>query len=191
MHARADLVWADVEDCRQMAGRLADWLAQLPRSSRLLVLLNGTLGSGKTQFVKFLVDRLSRQGPRSAATSDDSARSSAGEPHSAADEAAPQSLLAATSPTFSLEHRYPTVPPLIHLDLYRIDDEDQLWELGLEETLEEPGVVVVEWAERFANYWPSQRLTVTIDLLPNDHRHVLLEAAGELHCGGLRAICSP
>jgi tRNA A37 threonylcarbamoyladenosine biosynthesis protein TsaE len=188
MNERADLMWSDLGDCRATAARMADWLGSLPPGARLLVLLCGTLGSGKTQLVKFLVEHLSRLGSPSCPSATCASPTPDGE-RSQSELAPPHgSALAATSPTFSLEHRYPTVPPLVHLDLYRIDDEDQLWELGLEETLEEPGIVLVEWANRFPGYWPRQRLSVTIDVLPDECRHVVVEASGELPIRGLRAI---
>jgi tRNA A37 threonylcarbamoyladenosine biosynthesis protein TsaE len=192
MNERAQLLWLDVSDCRVMASRMANWLASVPPQTRLLVLLNGTLGSGKTQLVKFLVEQLNRRRSQPSASPSGSAASTAAvqSPAPAPDPPQPPAVTA-TSPTFSLEHRYPTEPPLIHLDLYRIDDEDQLWELGLEETLEEPGIVLVEWANRFPSYWPRQRLSVTIELLADDRRHIELDASGELPVSCLRAISSP
>jgi tRNA threonylcarbamoyladenosine biosynthesis protein TsaE len=56
-----------------------------------------------------------------------------------------------TSPTFTLVHEYegPKVH-LFHLDLYRLETEEQIAVLGLEEMMEEPNaLVLVEWGERF------------------------------------------
>ena len=53
-----------------------------------------------------------------------------------------------TSPTFTLCHLYPTVPPIAHVDCYRVASTDDLADLALDETLEDGCVVVVEWGER-------------------------------------------
>jgi len=57
----------------------------------------------------------------------------------------------AHSPTFSLVHRYAGRLIVWHADLYRLEREAELVELGLDEAFGDPsGIVIVEWAERFA-----------------------------------------
>ena len=58
----------------------------------------------------------------------------------------------ASSPTFSLVHEHPGGRLVVwHVDLYRIEREAELLELGLDEILGDPrGVCLVEWADRFA-----------------------------------------
>jgi tRNA threonylcarbamoyladenosine biosynthesis protein TsaE len=51
----------------------------------------------------------------------------------------------ATSPTFTFWHRYPGIE---HLDLYRVKDECELADLGLEEAFGPGAIAVVEWPER-------------------------------------------
>jgi tRNA threonylcarbamoyladenosine biosynthesis protein TsaE len=58
---------------------------------------------------------------------------------------------AVTSPSFTFWHRYPDARGRIvleHLDLYRVQDERELAELGLEEAFGPQVVTVVEWPER-------------------------------------------
>lgn len=72
-----------------------------------------------------------------------------------------------TSPTFTLVNEYPGGRlPLVHVDLYRIDDEGELYEVGLDEMFAGEGVVAVEWSDRFP-------------VLPADHVAVSLEVCGE------------
>jgi tRNA threonylcarbamoyladenosine biosynthesis protein TsaE len=68
---------------------------------------------------------------------------------------------AATSPTFSLVNVYPGGRLVVwHADLYRIEREAELAELGLDEAIGDPrAVVIVEWADRF-------------DVLPADHLRI-------------------
>lgn len=59
------------------------------------------------------------------------------------------------SPTFTLINEYHTSRgKLYHLDLYRLSELEELWELGFEEVLTQPDVLIlVEWIDRFQS-WP-------------------------------------
>src|SRR3954451_4316317 len=52
------------------------------------------------------------------------------------------------SPTFTILKEYEGRLPLYHFDLYRLDEPDELYELGFEDYFRGEGVCVVEWAER-------------------------------------------
>jgi tRNA threonylcarbamoyladenosine biosynthesis protein TsaE len=60
------------------------------------------------------------------------------------------------SPTFPIVQPYETLsPPVWHVDLYRIEEPDELRELSLDEALDE-GVLIIEWPERLgAALWPE------------------------------------
>lgn len=76
---------------------------------------------------------------------------------------------AASSPTFSLVNEYPGGRLVVwHVDLYRVEREAELPELGLDDAIGDPrGICVVEWADRFA-------------VLPPDHLRLELDdASGE------------
>ncbi len=72
-----------------------------------------------------------------------------------------------SSPTFSLVHEYAGGRLVVwHVDLYRIEREAELVELGLDDLLGDPrGVCLVEWADRFA-------------VMPPDHLRLELAHAG-------------
>lgn len=97
---------------------LAGALAAHVRSGEV-VAVSGELGAGKTTFVRGLAASLV-----------------GGD--------------AVTSPTFTFRHRYgaPGSTIIEHLDLYRIEDEAELPELGLEEAFDPAVITVVEWPER-------------------------------------------
>ena len=63
------------------------------------------------------------------------------------------------SPSYNLLLRYPTPAEIdvAHLDLYRIESTDELWELGWAQLGDGPEIVLVEWPERAE------------DLMPRDH----------------------
>ena len=68
----------------------------------------------------------------------------------------------ARSPTFVLMTRYQGRMVLHHIDLYRIGDSEEAWDLGLEEQLAGDGVCVVEWADRAWEIFPKDCLWIEL-----------------------------
>ena len=67
------------------------------------------------------------------------------------------SMASVTSPTFGLVHEYVDGRlPVYHFDFYRIEAAEELLELGWDDYLDRDGVVIVEWADRFAELMPEQ-----------------------------------
>lgn len=52
-----------------------------------------------------------------------------------------------TSPTFTIINEYNGDKPLYHMDLYRIENGEELFQTGFEEYLHEEGIVVIEWPQ--------------------------------------------
>ncbi len=101
--------------------------------------LVGTLGAGKTSFVQAIA--------RGAGI--DSAD--------------------VTSPTFTLLQTHRGTPTLHHLDVYRIADEDEFLELGVEELFEDGDAwTLVEWADRVPEVLPPDTLWIEIEIEPDD-----------------------
>ena len=65
------------------------------------------------------------------------------------------------SPTFIIMHRYNGTEIINHYDLYRINDYDELIDIGFEEQLEE-GISLIEWPDAFDEYLPEDRVIVKI-----------------------------
>jgi tRNA threonylcarbamoyladenosine biosynthesis protein TsaE len=120
---------ANLDDCNSFAQTIAQILAQkLPRTVGLV----GTLGAGKTQWVKFFAQSLGAQA---------------------------QDVI---SPTFVLIHPIQTTPPIYHIDAYRIHDSDEFLELGIEELFEQPAITIIEWADRFIECMPKNTLWIEL-----------------------------
>ena len=68
------------------------------------------------------------------------------------------------SPTFNLLFRYSTARgfSIIHLDLYRIEGSEELWELGWEELGTGSEVALVEWPERGGDLLPEDRWEIEL-----------------------------
>ena len=92
------------------------------------------------------------------------------------------------SPTFVMATEYYGRLPLYHLDLYRIDQEAELEELGLEEYLSGEGVTVVEWADRTPTAFPPERLWVSLEVVDGDTRRISVVAEGDRHIALLDAL---
>lgn len=83
---------------------------------------------------------------------------------------------AVTSPTFALVHEYAAPrSPVYHLDLYRLKGPHDLVELGWDEIVGAPALVLVEWPERAGDLVPPAHVPIALEHLPGDDaRRVLL-----------------
>lgn len=74
------------------------------------------------------------------------------------------------SPTFNLLFRYatPREGEVVHMDLYRLSDPDEVWELGWEELGDDEQIVLVEWPERAEEHLPDDRWEIRLNTVPGD-----------------------
>ena len=92
------------------------------------------------------------------------------------------------SPTFALVHPYDTTPPLWHMDLYRLEDPEDLWELGIEEAFEE-AICFIEWPEKAGTLLPEEALSLEITT-QKEHREIGFFAQGAGWLARINAIKS-
>ena len=83
-----------------------------------------------------------------------------------------------TSPSFTIINEYPGRIPLNHFDLYRLEETDQMEELGYEEYFYGEGVTVIEWAEKVLSLLPENRLMVEITHLSENRRKFRITGLG-------------
>ncbi|MEL6104724.1 MAG: tRNA (adenosine(37)-N6)-threonylcarbamoyltransferase complex ATPase subunit type 1 TsaE [Planctomycetota bacterium] len=111
---------------------------------QLVIGLVGTLGAGKTTFTQCLA------------------------------EAAGVDREDVTSPTFTLMSSYEAKVAsgeirLHHLDAYRLADEDEFLELGVEELFDAENTwVLIEWADRVASVMPRQTIWIELEMAGQD-----------------------
>jgi tRNA threonylcarbamoyladenosine biosynthesis protein TsaE len=113
-----------------------------------VVALVGPLGAGKTTFVQGLARGAGVAADRHVA-----------------------------SPTFALVNEHPGRVPLVHADLYRINDRAELAELGLDDAFDR-GAVAIEWLDRFPDAAPADRLELTIAIDADGARTLAARGAG-------------
>ena len=87
-----------------------------------------------------------------------------------------------SSPTFTIVNEYPGDIPLFHFDMYRLNDENELFDIGWDEYLERGGVCAVEWSEKVKAAFPPGTLTVRIDNLGGDTRRLEIETEEASKC---------
>ena len=85
------------------------------------------------------------------------------------------------SPTFTLMNAHQGRYPFYHFDLYRLESVEELFELGMDEYLDDDGVSLVEWAEKFPGYFDLPVLQVTIAVKGVTDRHIVLKADTALY----------
>ena len=101
---------------------------------RVVVGLRGTLGAGKTRLAQAIA------------------------------QAAGVDVSDVTSPTFTIVQHYHADRLIHHIDAYRLADEDEFFELGGEELLDDDAMILIEWPERIARSLPPGCLNVEIDI---------------------------
>ena len=116
-----------------------------------VIALAGDLGAGKTVFTKGFAEGLGIEEP-------------------------------VNSPTFTILQIYEEGRiPLYHFDVYRIEDAEEMEEVGLDEYLEGNGVCLIEWAGRIAALLPAGPIIVRIELDLEkgvDYRRIMIDRAG-------------
>jgi tRNA threonylcarbamoyladenosine biosynthesis protein TsaE len=130
---------------------LAEAIDQVGVGDALVVALVGPIGAGKTEWVRGLAEGL---GVDSRCVA---------------------------SPTFVIASEYPGRRRLVHVDLYRLEDERAAEDVGFRDLLAAGSIVAVEWADRFPSLLPFDRIEVEIERSRSgatDEREIRIEATG-------------
>ena len=147
------------EETEELAAKLASRLKAGDN-----VCLYGELGAGKTCFARGIVSSLRR------------GRAAPAEQDAPAEQAAPDAPVApdvpVKSPSYTLLNIYEGNPKIYHFDFYRIDNNDEIMELGLDEYWGGDGICIVEWPKGFCAALPGRTIDVIIDFTENMKRKI-------------------
>jgi tRNA threonylcarbamoyladenosine biosynthesis protein TsaE len=114
-----------------------------------VIALSGELGSGKTTLVRGVAQGMGFSGTEVA------------------------------SPSFTLVNEYVGPLPLFHIDLYRLGDERELYEIGYDEYISAAGVAVIEWADRIPHVVPNESLWITLRYQAAECREIVMHPHGD------------
>lgn len=124
---------------------IAAEIAAMLRAGSTLALY-GEMGAGKTAFVRGLVRAL-----------------------------CPECLPLVHSPTFAIVNEYHGAAVTVyHFDLYRIQDEEDLYSTGFFDRLSGDGIVVTEWSELIESAIPADALRLRIEKSAENERRFTL-----------------
>jgi tRNA threonylcarbamoyladenosine biosynthesis protein TsaE len=152
--------------------RLGMRLGDLLRGGEL-ILLDGQLGTGKTTLTQGLA-----QGMGITEVINSPTFTLLKEYHSAA---ASQGQAQGIVPS-----QQPPDLALYHFDLYRLDDPEEIIDLGFEDYFYGTGVCVIEWADKAKSFWPAEHLNIRLKMLSETKRGLLFIATGAHYCELLR-----
>ena len=80
-----------------------------------------------------------------------------------------------TSPTFAIVNQYEGRPlSVFHFDMYRIENEDQLYNIGFYDYLDYDGVLAIEWSENIAGFFDDEHITVAFEKLGDTDRKITI-----------------
>ncbi len=118
----------------------------LSQNPKKVILFNGNMGVGKTTLIKSLAKNLGVND-------------------------------ATSSPTFSLVNEYQIANNqyIYHFDVYRLKNETEALDMGIDEYLYSGNWCFIEWAENIPNLIPDEHSTITIEQLPDGKRHLTLK----------------
>ena len=87
-----------------------------------------------------------------------------------------------SSPTFTIVNEYPGSIPLFHFDMYRLDSENELFDIGWDDYIERGGVCAVEWSEKVPAAFPQDAVIVKLENLGGDTRRIEIMTGGRFSC---------
>ncbi len=80
-----------------------------------------------------------------------------------------------TSPTFTLINEYFGDIPVYHMDFYRLNSEDEILNLGVEDYFYGDGICLVEWAEKLGARFPEKAASIVIMHAGENRRSITIE----------------
>lgn len=110
-----------------------------------VVLVNGEMGVGKTTFIKALCTALGVHE-------------------------------ATSSPTFSIVNEYHTNKgeQIYHFDVYRLKNENEAYDMGMDEYLDSGAWNFIEWSEKIPSLIPEHYSVIDLTVLADDRRELIL-----------------
>ena len=78
-----------------------------------------------------------------------------------------------TSPTFALINEYDGKFPLYHIDTYRLENIEEIDDLGFDDYIYGRGVSIIEWADRIEKFLPKEKIVIDIEKVGYEEERIL------------------
>ena len=140
------MAWTDESATEQFAIAMAARAAKNPAAHDAFIELHGTLGAGKTTFVRHLLRALGVQG-----------------------------LIKSPTYAVVEPYDLPNLN-IWHFDFYRFNDPREWEDAGFRDIFASPGLKIAEWPENATGHLPQADLVMRIDVLADESRQVNLTA---------------
>ena len=85
------------------------------------------------------------------------------------------------SPTFTIIKEYDGKLPFYHMDVYRIESEDDMYDLGYDEYIYSEGVTIIEWSHSIEGILPKERVNIKIRRIDDNKREINIEGKGQVY----------
>lgn len=85
------------------------------------------------------------------------------------------------SPTFAIIKEYEGKLPFYHMDVYRIESEDDMYDLGYDEYIYSEGVTIIEWSGLIKGILPKERTDIEIKRIDDEKREINIEGKGYVY----------
>jgi len=152
--------------------RLGARLGELLQGGEL-ILLDGQLGTGKTTFTQGLAQGLGITEVVNSPTFT-LLKEYPGQPRPRTGEILKRAVQAPLHHAATQSNGSQQMgPALYHFDLYRLDNPDEILDLGFEDYFYGSGVCVVEWADKADGIWPAEHLRIRMKMLSETKRNLL------------------
>jgi len=85
----------------------------------------------------------------------------------------------AASPSFTIMREHQGRLLLYHVDFYRLDSIEDIYDFGIDDYLFGNGLCVIEWAEKGMELMPDERLLIEMEYVSENERRLDLNASGK------------
>lgn len=94
-----------------------------------------------------------------------------------------------TSPTFALINEYSGRNSVYHFDVYRLENVEELYDLGFDEYFYSNGVSIIEWADKIERLLPKERIVLDIEKgIDLDERRIKISGYGNRYMEILKEL---
>lgn len=87
-----------------------------------------------------------------------------------------------TSPTFTIVNEYSGRLKLNHFDVYRVNDPDEIYNIGFDEYIFSDSLSIIEWANYIEELIPKEHIRIIINKLPRlgeNYREISIKGYGD------------